>query len=458
MASNAKQIGVDMTKGSIFVHILRFAMPLLLANLVQQLYNSVDMMIVGKVVGSVGTVGVSTGGEIANLVTFFGMSFGSATQIYTAQMVGGGQNHKIREMGTTVLLFMMAVSMVFMFLCLGCTESLLDWLNCPSEAREQARQYMSIVAFGLPGVFGYNIVSGIMRGMGESKRPLLFVSIAAVANVLLDLLLVVKIPMEAAGSAIATVVSQFASFAAAFWCIQRSEPGGFFQLDKTHFRIQRKYLMPLLRIGVPITVQSTCIHFSQLICVSWVNSFGMAAASANSIGTKINRFIGVMTNSINGAGGSIVGQNLGAREHERVKKTVYAALAMGSMICVLEFVVALLLPEQLFGLFTDDPAVIRMGRPYLMISLITFFLNTLQGPYTSVITGSGNAKLSFLYGILDGIVLRLGISYILAFMLEMGVIGYWYGNALAHLGPVVIGIVYFYSGKWKTYRFLKNNE
>lgn len=455
MNAKLQEIGADMTRDSILKLLLRFAVPLVLANLIQQMYNSVDMIIVGKVVGNAGTVGVSNGGEIAALLTFIATSFGMAGQVYAAQLMGRQQRGKIWEMLQTFLGFMLLVSLICTAVCFLFCNPLLQALNCPEEAFDQARRYMRIVCFGLPFVFGYNAISGILRGMGESRKPLIFIAVSAVSNVAMDLLLVVCIPMEAAGSAIATVVAQMMAFATAVVYLGGQARCGTFRLSPGFLRIRRDYLIPLLRIGIPLTVQSTCIHFSQLICVSWVNSFGIIAASTNSIGTKLGRFINVLTAGINGAAGSIVGQNLGARKYDRVSQTVYSALTISLVLCAGEYALVLLCPRWLFSVFTNDPAVAEMGVTYLRILMITFVLSAVQGPYTSVITGCGNAKLNLYCGISDGIVLRLGISYLLAFVLEMGAIGYWFGNALAHLGPVLIGIVYFYSGKWKNYQLLQ---
>ncbi len=452
---NKLAFGQNMTQGSIARILVRFAFPLLLANLLQQLYNSVDMMIVGKVLGSVGTVSVSNGGEIISLITFAGMAFGGASQIYTAQLVGKGLRRDIPLVSGTILSFTTGVGVIAGLLCLCCSRQLIALLNCPPEAYEQACGYMWIASMGLPFVFGYNAVCGIMRGMGESRRPLVFVAIASVVNVLLDLMLVKVFSLRAQGSAIATVTAQFISFLSAVIYMYRHRAENDFCSQKDHFKIRSQFLRPLLHIGIPLTMQSLFIHFSQLICVTWVNGFGIVAASTTSIGNKIGRLIHVMTSSITNAAGAVAAQNIGAKLHDRVKTTVSVALVICAGICVLEYLVAIFIPKTLFSMFTNDPRVIEMGVTYLRVSLITFALSAMQGPFTSVVTGSGNAKLSFAYGLIDGIVLRLGISYTLMFVYNLGVIGFWYGDALAHLGPVVIAAVYYFSGKWKTYQFIR---
>lgn len=212
-------VGINLTQGSIFALLVRFTIPLLLANFVQQLYNTVDMIVIGRYVGNVGTVGVSTGGDIAAMLTFVGTSLGTAGQIYIAQLAGAREEKAIKETIGTLISFSLLLSALFAVVCIVFCNQFLRWLNCPPEAMAQAQDYMGIVSLGLPFVFGYNAICGALRGMGESKRPLLFVIVAAAVNLLLDFLLVAVIPLEAAGTAIATVAGQFASFvASAVFC------------------------------------------------------------------------------------------------------------------------------------------------------------------------------------------------------------------------------------------------
>ena len=452
-------VGINLTQGSIFALLVRFTIPLLLANFVQQLYNTVDMIVIGRYVGNVGTVGVSTGGDIAAMLTFVGTSLGTAGQIYIAQLAGAREEKAIKETIGTLISFSLLLSALFAVVCIVFCNQFLRWLNCPPEAMAQAQDYMGIVSLGLPFVFGYNAICGALRGMGESKRPLLFVIVAAAVNLLLDLLLVAVIPLEAAGTAIATVAGQFASFVASAVFLWYHGHKFDFEMKLSGFSIHRRHLGVLLELGVPLTLQSACIHFSQLICAAQINGFGLLASTTNSIGNKVNKMVNIFTTSVNGGTSAMVGQNLGAKEYKRVQKTIYTALGMCAVFSTCACAVALLLPQMVFALFTQDTAVMEGGIAFMRISVITFVLSAVQGPFMASVTGSGHAKLNFLAGMLDGVILRLGISFALAYGLQMGVTGFYYGNALARLGPVLIGIAYFYSGKWKSRKLLlKKNQ
>ncbi|MBR4289019.1 MAG: MATE family efflux transporter [Oscillospiraceae bacterium] len=453
-ATTKQKVGIDLTEGNITKQLFRFALPLLLTNLLQQLYNAVDMAVIGHYVGSIGTVGVSSGGEIAALVTFLATSFGSAAQIYVAQLFGAKDHKSISETIETSLVFMTIMSLICMAVSILFCDVFLARLNTPREALEQARAYMIVVSLGLPFVFGYNAVCGILRGIGEARRPLMFVTVAAVSNLIMDILFVAIIPLEATGTAIATVTAQVASFVAAAIFLYKKKDHFNLDFSVKGMKIYRSHLKILVELGVPMTAQSALIHGTQLICASHVNSFGLVASATNSIGNKVQRLINVFTMSVRGGAGAMIGQNLGARKIERVKKIVHTTIFFSCIFSGIAALLAIFLPRQMFSLFTTDAAVVEFGVTYLRINLIVFALAPVQGSFGAVVTGSGHTKLSFITGVLDGVILRLGISFLFAYTLNMGVAGFFYGNALARLGPVIVNSTYYFSGKWKTRKLL----
>lgn len=452
-----RQVGLDLTEGNILHQLIRFAIPLLLTNLLQQLYNAVDMMVIGHYVGSTGTVGVATGGEVMTLVTFLATAFGNAGQIYVAQLSGAKDNKSISETIGTSLVTMVVMAIVCMGISITFCNQFLTWLNCPEEALEQAKRYMIISSIGMPFIFGYNSIAGILRGMGEAKRPLIFVAVAAAANVIMDILFVALIPLEAAGTAIATVASQLASFVAATIFLLRKKEQFGLDFSLKGMRIHMNHFKVLIKLGIPLAANSALIHGTQIICSSHVNSFGLVASATNSIGNKVHKLINVFTNSINAGAGAMVGQNLGARKIERVNKIVFTTMRLSACFAVMSGIIAIFFPRQAFSIFTSDPEVIEYGVTFLRIFLIVVVISPFQGSLSAVITGSGHSKLSFISGLLDGVILRLGISFLFAYGFNMGVEGFFYGNALARLGPVTVGGLYFLSGKWKTRKLLVDN-
>lgn len=465
-----QRIGMDLTTGPILPALLVFVLPIFLSNTIQQLYNAADLMIIGKFAGSQGTVGVSTGGEIVSLLTFISNGFQSAVQVYIAQLAGKKEHEKIRDTIGTAMTFLLLTSGVFTLLTLVFCRDLLGLLNTPPEAWEQAYGYMVITALGLPFIFGYNAVCGILCGMGESKRPLEFITVAAVSNIALDILFVAVLKQGAAGTAWATVIAQgFAFLASLLFLYRKREQMGFAPCARqtfgcggaspagrmqVYFGIQRQHLKVLLKLGIPLAIQSAFIHVSQIYCAARVNEYGLVLSAVNSVGNRIVRLANILTISMNAGTSAMIGQSLGAGKHDRVKRIVYTGLFVGAAIGFVNTLMAILIPEQIFAIFSSDPEVIRYGVTYMRISMITFILSSIHGPFGGVVTGSGYSRLNFIIGMLDGVILRIGISLFLADIAGMGVYGYFYGNALARLAPLCIASAYFFSAKWKTRKLL----
>ena len=452
-----------MTEGEIFPQLIRFVLPLLLANFVQQLYNTVDMMVIGQYVGSIGSNAVSNGGQIATLITFIATAFGSAGQIYVSQLYGAKNHRAINETLATALILMMGMSLAFTAVCLVLCRQMLGWINCPQEAFAQAESYMLVVSLGLPAVFGYNMVCGILRGMGEAKRPLLFITVAAVSNVILDLLLVAVIPLGVTGTAIATIAAQYMSFGAAAVYLYRRRKQFDLKISRKTIKVSKVHLKALLQLGIPLTAQTSLIHVSLLICTGLINAFGLVASTTNSIGNHITKLANIFTSSINQGAGAMMGQNIGAKKYHRVRKILYVTLCCSLVCGLIASAIVILFPGEVYGLFltsTDEnyEAILELGIVYLRYHVIVFILSAIQGAYQSVVTGTGNAKLGMIAGLLDGVVLRLGFSFLLAYTAGMDVEGFFLANGLARFGPILVGAIYYYSGKWKNYDLLKGAE
>lgn len=452
--SRQSRVGQNLTEGPILRTLIRFAVPIVLASLVQQLYSLVDVIIIGKFVGNTGTVGVNTGGEIADMVMPVAIGFSSAGQIYISQLIGARDEKRVRETVGTLLSFMLLASVVLAAGTILLSDQLLAWLNCPEEALGQAKSYMVITELGYPFIFGYNAVVSVLRGMGESKHSLYFILVAAAVNVVLDLLLVAVIPLEAAGTAIATAASQFGSFAAAavFLWKKRDRFGLEWSLRTFHLRADVMWI--LIRLGIPQVVRSVLVRFGMLWVNAEANSFGLVVSATNSVGNKLNKFLEVFIQGVDAAATAMIGQNLGAKKTKRAGKITLCTFATTLCCATAAAIPMLLIPEKLFSLFTNDPEVIALGAVYLRILVVLVYSSAFTGSFQTMVTGSGFVTLGFAIGVLDGLVCRVGLSWMFANVLGLGYIGLFWGASTARIIPGLLCLGYFLSGNWKTRKLL----
>ena len=453
MASKTKSVGKNLTEGPVFPLLITFAAPMILTSIIQQVYSMVDLMIIGKFVGSIGTVGVSTGGELSDVMTPLASAFATAGQIYIAQIVGAKDRQKLRSVIGTLLTLMMVTSIVITAASLIFHNQFLNWLNCPEEAFTAARNYLVITTIGMPFIFGYNAICAILRGMGESKRPLIFIIVAAVVNVFLDLLLVVIFHLEESGTAIATVASQIGAFAAALvYMYKRREQIGI-EFKWSYFRINKYDFFVILKLGIPQLVRVFCVQSSLLWVKSNVNAYGLTVSAAYSVGNKIEKFMNLFIQGLDGAGGAMIGQNLGARKHKRVNEIIIKMLLSSLVIGAICGTLFLTIPGPLYAIFTNDPEVIDYGAIFLRIMALGCIVVSFSGSFKSIATGAGAALLSLILGILDA-VCRILICLVTANVLKLGAPAYFWGAALCQLIPGLTAMCYFLSGKWKTKKLL----
>lgn len=448
-----RRVGKDLTNGPIVQLLFSFAIPMVLTSLVQQTYSMVDLIVIGKFVGSVGTVGVSTGGELSDLMTPIANGLATAGQIYIAQLVGAGNKKKLRSVTGTLFTMMGVIAVVITLTTLIFYRQFLVLLNCPDEAFESAAGYLLITVIGMPFIFGYNGICAVLRGMGESKRPLLFVAIAATINIFLDLLLVAVFHLDAAGTAIATVMSQIGSFTASFiYLYKRREEIGL-SLSRAYFRINRFDMGVILRLGIPQMIRVFSVQGSMLWVKAHINSFGLTVSATYSVGNKIEKFMNIFIQGIDQAGGAMIGQNLGARKIDRVKEVMHKMLMTTMAIAVCCAGLFWAIPNQLYSLFTDDPAVITYGETFLAIMSVGCLVLGFSGAMKSISTGAGAAMLSLILGVMDG-VCRILVCLFFYYVVKQGAQSYFWGAALCQLVPGLIAMSYYLSGKWATKRLL----
>jgi putative MATE family efflux protein len=410
----------------------------------------VDMIVVGHELGKVGLSAVSIGGDVSNFLTFIAMGFSNAGQVIISQYIGAGERHKIGRFVSTMFSALMVCAVVVSGICLWQRNPILGLMNTPSAAWEDALAYSSVCMLGMVFIYGYNIVSAVLRGMGDSKHPFLFVGLAAIMNVILDVVFVIGLDMRAMGAALATVISQGSSFllCAAFMWFKRAS----FELDlqPVYFiRPDWAMLRRLVQLGIPMAIKNASIQFSKLFVNSWINSYSVEVSAFAGIANKINSISNLVSNSMNTAGSSMVGQNIGAKKYERVPKIMKTIFATTLSMAAIMSVAILSFPVPIFRLFGADESVLSVAMEYLPIAVLIFAGSAFRSPMNALINGSGNNGMNFATAMLDGIILRIGLSVLFGLGLNMGYLGFWLGDACAGFTPFVIGLVFYYSGKWR---------
>ncbi len=457
--SNAKLI-TDYTTGSVPKSLIRFSLPFMLSNALQVVYSLVDMLVVGQVLGTNAVSGVTNGSTIVMFMTMVGLGFSNGGQIYIAQLIGAGRKKELNHAIGTLFSLVLGLSLALTIIGVAVGGPVLDLLKTPVEARSHAWDYFLICTLGNVFTFGYNMVSAVLRGMGDSKRPFIFVLIASVLNLILDILFVKYFHMGTAGAALATILGQAVAFLyALIYLYKRKEEFGFdFKLKS--FSINKTAARQLSRLGVPLAIQSAAINLSMMYVNSLVNQVHVTASSTFGTGVKIDDVVNRITYGLTMAGSSMVGQNVAADKQKRAASVINWILVFSTIFYAIFTVILLCFSEELFGFFKREEDIINPEyiRQFVIAAIISFPGMLLMRGTNALMNGIGNSKLNLIFGLLDGVVLRISLSYILGIMLDLGLFGFFLGYGLAAYGTSIPGILYYLSGKWKTYRMLSKEE
>lgn len=444
----------DLTKGPLVKILVTLAIPFMFSNLLQTLYAMVDMIVVGQFVGSTGLSAVTQASMITNLMSTLAMGFSMSGQILISQQIGINDKQGIKvtigSLFSTIGIIGMLMTVVGITLC----RPMLSVLNTPTEAFSQAVDYLVICSAGNIFTCGYICVSAILRGMGDSKKPFVFIAIASVTNVILDLLFVAVFKWEAAGAAWATIIGQAVSFITSIIYLYKKREQFGFDFKLRSFRINPSTLKILIRLGLPMAIQSSAITLSMLFVSSIVNQFGLAASSTFGVGRRVEMIPMMLANALSMAGSTIIGQNMAAGKVKRAKKVVYTTLCFSTVIYAVTAVFFILWPRAVFSLFTTDQAVLEMSGIFIETLLVAFPAFAIMPAFNSFIQGIGNAKVSLIIALMDGVVTRITLTYVFAYVLEWGIPGLFLGYGLAAYVTALPSAAYFFSGVWKKRKLL----
>ena len=452
----AGRIRRDFTAGSIPKMLLQFMLPFMASNAMQVLYSTIDMAVVGKFVGTAGLSGVSQASQIVNFMAMVCFGFANAGQVLVAQALGAGKKKEMNGIIGTLFSFVALMALGLTAVLIFGKDLILQLMNIEkgTDFHAYATEYMYICGGGLVLTAGYNMVSAVLRGMGDSKRPFLFIAIASAVNLILDLLFTGLLGWGVAGAAWATIIGQaVAVIYAVCYLFKRKEEFGF-DFRKESFRLDGHYLRMLATLGAPMAVQSAFIHISMLYVNSLVNDIGEVASATFGVGIRIDEIITKLSIGIQYAALPMVSQNVAAGKQERSVKVVWWTWLYSTVFTGVCMGLYWLFGKELFMLFSDDTAVHQLSGEFIRGILWMFPALAIMRGTSAFIQGIGNAKLSMALAILDGVALRIGLSWLFGIALGWGFYGLVLGYGLAAYGCAIPGFIYFVSGIWKKRKVL----
>jgi putative MATE family efflux protein len=437
----------DLTRGPIAKRLLVFSVPFLLANLAQALYGTVDTLIVGWFTDASGIAAVSIGSQVmwvANALVS-GLTMGGTIMI--GMFTGARQEQHVKETIGTMLTLYALIGCVLMAAMLVFIRPLLHLLRTPPEAFAQAEAYARIASYGILFTFFYNALSAILRGLGNSATPLIFVSIACVANIFLDLLFVAVIPWGPAGAAFATILAQALSMVLSIVYLRRKKFA--FDFAPSRFRLVGEKALRLLKLGIPISLQETMVSVSFLIITALVNTVGVDAAAAVGISGKFNGFAMLPASAFAGAISAMVAQNVGAGRHDRAEKSLWIGIAFSVSCACFFFAWIQLSPGSVMRLFKGSDAVIEAGAAYMRAFSWDFLLVAFVFCMNGFFNGCGRTGFSLFNGLLSSLFLRIPLAFILGGALASRLFGIGLAAPFASASSIVVGLIYLGTGKWR---------
>lgn len=448
---------LDLTSCDIKKGLIRFSLPFLASYLLQTLYSTVDTVIVGQFAGSAGLAAVNNVTFIVNAASNIGLGASAGSAVLIAQYAGAKNDQGIHRTVGTALSISAIMAIVMSVLVCTFIQPLLNLMNIPPEARQEAFNYLIVRAVCFIISFTYNSLTSFLRGMGDSKRPLYFSAVASVANVFLDLLFVAVFEWGAGGAALATEISQGFSLVWAFIYLRKHQPE-LLTLKKSQYKIHGPTAKVLLKVGIPSSLQYVFIDLSFVFVNRIINGYGVIAASAVAVGSKVVNLGEVSISAIATGVGTMAGQNVGAEKPDRAAKCVKLGVVYSMILAAAAFTVIQLFPEQLVRLFNSDPEAMAESVRALRYLSIMAFPAALFFNYVAIAQAVGAAGFAMVCYILDGVVVRITLSLLLTEVFGLGLPGVYLGMGLAPTLSAVIAAVYFYSGVWRKKKLLNQTD
>ena len=436
---------VLMTEGNIWKLLIVFALPLILGNLLQQMYNTADSIIVGNYIGSNGLAAVGSGSSLLMLIISFSQGAAVGAGVIVSQSIGAKRSDIIKKSVHTAMCISVILGLVLSVIGVIFSSQLIEWMRTPEDVLEDSISYFRLYCAGLIFNVIYNMATGILNAAGNSKKPLQYLAIASVTNIVLDLVFIKVFKMGIEGAAIATDISQALSSILAVGYLLRVKSD--YKINIKELKIDKAIAKEIIRIGLPTAIQNAVISFSNVLVQSSVNDYGSIAMAGYTAYLKIDGFNILPVLSISMAVTTFTGQNVGAKNLKRVKKGMYDALIMCIIYTVLTGIFLLSLSHQILSLFTNDSAVIEYGQHAMKYFCPFYFLLGILNTLAGTVRGAGKGVPPMLILLFSMCIFRIfWIKLALPFFSTIDGIFMLY--PISWLVGMVLMVIYTKFGKW----------
>jgi putative MATE family efflux protein len=442
---NQKADHVIMTEGVIWKQLLAFSMPLLIGNLFQQLYNTADSIVVGNFVGSDALAAVGSSNSLINLIIGMSMGIGTGAGVIISQYYGAKEDQKLHWAVHTSIALSLVGGILLTILGVILTPVLLIWMGTPTEVLPSAISFLRI--FFLGSVFNllYNMGAGILRAVGDSKRPLYYLCVSSVVNIVLDLVFVVGFHMGTAGAGFATVIAQAVSSVLVVMALMRTKESH--RLILSMIRIDKRMMKRILKLGIPSGIQQSIISLSNVVVQANVNSYGAAAMAGFGAYSKIDGFAMLPLQSFCMAATTFTGQNIGAGKWKRVKQGMVQGIIISFIYTILISIILFLDAERILAIFSPDKSVIAYGNSTMLILLPFYWTLAIHQILMGSIRGSGRTVVSMLIGVGNMCILRMiYINLLVPFFPSFEAVMWCY--PITWLTTMIMDLIYSLKAKW----------
>ena len=436
-----------MTEGVIWKEILLFSIPLLLGNLFQQLYNAVDSVVVGNYIGAQALAAVGSSAPVINLLVSFFMGLAVGAGVIISRYVGARKKEELLIAVHTSLALTFAAGLVMTLIGVLISPYVLQWVGTPSDVMESSVLYLRIYFLGILSVMVYNMGSGILRAVGDSRNPLYFLIVSSVTNIILDMLFVIVFHMGIAGVGWATLIAQTISAVLTMLLLMRTKEE--YQVKLKHIRFHKHMLYEIVRLGLPSGLQNAIVSFSNVIVQSNINAFGSLAMAGCGSYTKIDGFAILPVMSYSMALTTFTGQNMGAKKYDRVKQGAKTGILMSVITIVCISALLLMLGPNVLAIFSSDPTVINYGLYMMHVLAPGYIFLAISHAFNGIIRGAGITTVPMIVMVTCWCGLRMAwILTSVPLFHDIGVV--FMGWPLTWIASALWLFLYYRKGKWMT--------